>query len=69
MCAQCRLILLMSLVYKHNIRFHQDEEEVGASDLQTIIDQKSYIEELNRNLAVNITNLQVLERFIIDLSS
>ena len=59
----------MSLVYKHNIRFHQDEEEVGASDLQTIIDQKSYIEELNRNLAVNITNLQVLERFIIDLSS
>ncbi|XP_023334538.1 RUN and FYVE domain-containing protein 2 isoform X2 [Eurytemora carolleeae] len=36
----------------------EEEEDVGSSDLQTIIDQKSYIEELNRNLTVNITNLQ-----------
>jgi len=29
-----------------------------ASDLQTIIDQKNYVEEINRNLAANVTNYQ-----------
>jgi len=31
---------------------------MSASDLQTIIDQKNYVEEINRNLAANVTNYQ-----------
>jgi len=36
----------------------QEVEEMPASDLQTIIDQKNYVEEINRNLAANVTNYQ-----------
>ena len=32
-----------------------------ATDLQTVIDQKNYIEEVNRIHTSNITNLQVTE--------
>ena len=33
-------------------------EDVGYQDLITIMEQKSYIEEINRNLAANVLNLQ-----------
>jgi len=33
-------------------------EVVEEKDVNTVIDQKNYIEEMNRNLAANITNLQ-----------
>ena len=34
------------------------EEIVGDKDLSSVIDQKSYVEEVNRNLAANIMNLE-----------
>lgn len=33
-------------------------EIVEEKDINTVIDQKNYIEEMNRNLAANVTNLQ-----------
>lgn len=33
-------------------------EVVEEKDINTVIDQKNYIEEMNRNLAANVTNLQ-----------
>ena len=33
-------------------------DEVEERDIATVMDQKNYIEEMNRNLAANVTNLQ-----------
>lgn len=34
------------------------QEEVEEKDITTVMDQKNYIEEMNRNLAASVTNLQ-----------
>ena len=40
----------------------EEEEEKGGeagARLATLLDQKNYVEELNRSLAANVSNLQV----------
>ena len=67
-CVVC-VCCVWCCVYGHNqsINGHrwpeglqEPEIEVGETDLQAIIDQKNYIEEINRIHASNITNLQVV---------
>merc|ERR1712013_717285 len=43
---------------KEDIGRDDSTEVVEEKDVNTVIDQKNYIEEMNRNLAANITNLQ-----------
>jgi len=43
---------------KEDIGRDDTNEVVEEKDVNTVIDQKNYIEEMNRNLAANVTNLQ-----------
>jgi len=43
---------------KEDIGRDDTNEVVEEKDINTVIDQKNYIEEMNRNLAANVTNLQ-----------
>lgn len=43
---------------KEDIGRDDNNEVVEEKDINTVIDQKNYIEEMNRNLAANVTNLQ-----------
>jgi len=43
---------------KEDIGRDDESEVVVEKDINTVIDQKNYIEEMNRNLAANVTNLQ-----------
>merc|ERR1712025_123194 len=50
--------LTLYLRRKEDIGRDDSVEDVGYQDLITIMEQKSYIEEINRNLAANVLNLQ-----------
>jgi len=57
-CQEGVIDLSQYLRRKEDIGRNDSSEEVEEKDINTVIDQKNYIEEMNRNLAANVTNLQ-----------